>query len=143
MGYQCPPPSVGDAGKAIVVNTTEDGFELATVGGGGEHLYWHSVQLRDTFSSGWYQGKSFNAGVIILSTSDTAITSSTLIPMFTTSGAVFFAIYGGINISDTEHKQIRFFSRWSNTQVKVTDEDGNVSYFTALSEVVDAVNQIF
>ena len=55
----------GDAGKAIVVNEEEDGFELATVGGGGggSDLFPISPDTTYTLSDAEYTGLSGSTAV--------------------------------------------------------------------------------
>lgn len=61
-----PAIEAGDAGKAIVVNESENGFELGDVGGA---LYAHKIRSTDA---------NFPKSVIIVNTSDVAFTKDTL-----------------------------------------------------------------
>lgn len=61
-----PEIEAGDAGKAIVVNEAEDGYELASAGGGSTY-YRHIICL--------YSQRAY---VEIINTTDTAFTTTTL-----------------------------------------------------------------
>ena len=66
-----PEPQAGDEGKAVLVNSSADGFELGTVSSGTK-LYKHTIYAyKDT------KGETHQYDIVIINTNQTQITQNT------------------------------------------------------------------